>query len=87
MTDKKVNNSQTFKDVNFSDEEISFLCGIINRFGNSMHPYCDKHSFGYFYVSYLLEVLESVEFGEAKTNLSESGKEILRNIEGKLLIN
>jgi hypothetical protein len=70
--------------LELTPDQKGLLMSIINRFGTGQHPVCNECTFGYFTISYIIEILFSDAFNKAKDNLNETGKNVLYEIEAIL---
>src|SRR5208283_116284 len=71
----------TLKGIEFTYEQKNFLCSIINNFGIGEHPVANTETLQFFGVKYILDIIKTKKFREARSNnLTDIGKEILNGI-------
>jgi hypothetical protein len=64
-------------EVLLTEQQKTFISGMINLYGDGQHPFADSNTFKYFSIEYVKELIEKPELQE---NLSCVGMEILNQI-------
>ena len=65
-----------------TENQKSFISGMINMYGDGQHPISDKHTFDHFTIEYVKELSEKPE---VLANLSSAGVDILNEIKTRLV--
>lgn len=66
--------------TNLTSDERRLLCGAINRYGTSGHPYADDETIEFFALDYVREVLNKVPLDA----LQPKGQAILTTLRSKV---
>ena len=69
-------------EVLLSDDQKTFISGMINMYGDGQHPVCDRDTFDYFTIEYVKELSERPE---VEANLSPIGVQTLNEIKARLV--
>jgi hypothetical protein len=68
-------------EIQFTKEEITFICSAINHYGSGQHPYIDENNYKYLTVSYVVSVLNKKKL---INNLSEKASELRSSVINKI---
>ena len=69
-------------DVLLTEQQKTFISGMINMYGDGQHPCADSNTFKYFTIEYVKELTEKPEVQE---NLSPIGVQTLNEIKARLV--
>jgi len=69
-------------DVLLTQDQKTFISGMINMYGDGQHPMCDRNTFNYFTIEYVKELTEKPE---VQANLTDSGIQTLNEIKARLV--
>lgn len=67
------------RDIDFSDDELEFLMGLINNLGNGQHPWADSKTVGLFTTKYVKQLLD-----KNKSKIPSQYRSQQKSVESKL---
>lgn len=67
------------RDIDFFDDELEFLMGLINNLGSGQHPWADSKTVGLFTTKYVMDLLN-----KNKTKIPSQYRSQQKSVESKL---
>lgn len=67
------------RDIDFSDDELEFLMGLINNLGTGQHPWADSKTVGMFTIKYVKQLLD-----KNKSKIPSQYRSQQKSVESKL---